>query len=257
MNVVIPSLSEQRRIVAIIKPVDDKIELNNRINDNLEQQAQSLYYSWFVDFEPFDGVMPSSWYMGTLFDLALDIICGKTPSTKRPEYYGSEIPFITIPDMHRQVYAVTTERSLSTSGAASQSGKMLPQNSICVSCIGSTGLVCLVSTPSQTNQQINSIVPAAGVSPYYIYLLAKTLSNTIQNIGSGGSTICNLNKSQFSSIEVLIPSETSMREFDKIVRPLFAEIHLNQCENLQLAELRDTLLPRLLSGEIDVSSIKI
>ena len=227
-----------------------------RLNDNLEQQAQSLYYSWFVDFEPFDGVMPSSWYMGTLFDLALDIICGKTPSTKRPEYYGSEIPFITIPDMHRQVYAVTTERSLSTSGAASQSGKMLPQNSICVSCIGSTGLVCLVSTPSQTNQQINSIVPAAGVSPYYIYLLAKTLSNTIQNIGSGGSTICNLNKSQFSSIEVLIPSETSMREFDKIVRPLFAEIHLNQCENLQLAELRDTLLPRLLSGEIDVSSIK-
>ena len=252
-----PSLLEQRKIASILKSLDDKIALNTAINDNLEQQAQSLYYSWFVDFEPFDGVMPSSWYMGTLFDLALDIICGKTPSTKRPEYYGSEIPFITIPDMHRQVYAVTTERSLSTSGAASQSGKMLPQNSICVSCIGSTGLVCLVSTPSQTNQQINSIVPAAGVSPYYIYLLAKTLSNTIQNIGSGGSTICNLNKSQFSSIEVLIPSETSMREFDKIVRPLFAEIHLNQCENLQLAELRDTLLPRLLSGEIDVSSIKI
>ena len=253
----LPSLKIQNKIGKFLRLIDDKINVNNRINDNLEQQAQSLYYSWFVDFEPFDGVMPSSWYMGTLFDLALDIICGKTPSTKRPEYYGSEIPFITIPDMHRQVYAVTTERSLSTSGAASQSGKMLPQNSICVSCIGSTGLVCLVSTPSQTNQQINSIVPAAGVSPYYIYLLAKTLSNTIQNIGSGGSTICNLNKSQFSSIEVLIPSETSMREFDKIVRPLFAEIHLNQCENLQLAELRDTLLPRLLSGEIDVSSIKI
>ena len=253
----LPSLKIQNKIGKFLRLIDDKINVNNRINDNLEQQAQSLYYSWFVDFEPFDGVMPSSWYMGTLFDLALDIICGKTPSTKRPEYYGSEIPFITIPDMHRQVYAVTTERSLSTSGAASQSVKMLPQNSICVSCIGSTGLVCLVSTPSQTNQQINSIVPAAGVSPYYIYLLAKTLSNTIQNIGSGGSTICNLNKSQFSSIEVLIPSETSMREFDKIVRPLFAEIHLNQCENLQLAELRDTLLPRLLSGEIDVSSIKI
>ena len=253
----LPSLKIQNKIGKFLRLIDDKINVNNRKPDNLEQQAQSLYYSWFVDFEPFDGVMPSSWYMGTLFDLALDIICGKTPSTKRPEYYGSEIPFITIPDMHRQVYAVTTERSLSTSGAASQSGKMLPQNSICVSCIGSTGLVCLVSTPSQTNQQINSIVPAAGVSPYYIYLLAKTLSNTIQNIGSGGSTICNLNKSQFSSIEVLIPSETSMREFDKIVRPLFAEIHLNQCENLQLAELRDTLLPRLLSGEIDVSSIKI
>lgn len=195
--------------------------------------------------------------MGTLSDLADAIICGKTPSTKHSEYYGNDVPFITIPDMHNQIYAVSTERSLSTVGVASQPGKMLPQNSTCVSCIGTAGLVCLVAEPSQTNQQINSIVPSPNVSPYYIYLLAKTLSDKIQNLGSGGSTICNLNKGQFSAIEALIPSVESMWEFDKIVGPLFEAIYVNQVENLRLAELRDILLPRLMSGELNVSDIDL
>ena len=227
------------------------------LNDNLEQQTKALYQSWFVDYTPFEGIIPEGWHMGTLSDLADAIICGKTPSTKHSEYYGNEVPFITIPDMHNQIYAVSTERSLSTVGVASQPGKMLPPNSTCVSCIGTAGLVCLVAEPSQTNQQINSIVPSPNVSPYYIYLLAKSLSDKIQNLGSGGSTICNLNKGQFSAIEALIPSVESMWEFDKIVGPLFEAIYINQIENLRLAELRDTLLPRLMSGELDVSDIDL
>ena len=258
IQVRIPSdISEQKRIASLLDSIDSKIETNHKINDNLQQQAVTLYQSWFVDYAPFDGIMPDTWHMGTLSDLADTIICGKTPSTKRSEYYGNEVPFITIPDMHNQIYAVSTERSLSTVGALSHSGKMLSRNSICVSCIGTAGLVCLVAEPSQTNQQINSIVPSPTASPYYIYLLAKTLSDTIQNLGSGGSTICNLNKGQFSTIEALIPSEKSMREFDEIVKPLFETIHINQVENLRLAEIRDTLLPRLMNGEIDVSNIDI
>lgn len=257
LELTVPPIDEQQKIGAFLAMLDKRIEINLKINDNLQQQAVTLYQSWFVDYAPFDGIMPDTWHMGTLSDLADTIICGKTPSTKRSEYYGNEVPFITIPDMHNQIYAVSTERSLSTVGALSQSGKMLSRNSICVSCIGTAGLVCFVAEPSQTNQQINSIVPSPTASPYYIYLLAKTLSDTIQNLGSGGSTICNLNKGQFSTIEALIPSEKSMREFDEIVKPLFETIHINQVENLRLAEIRDTLLPRLMNGEIDVSNIDI
>lgn len=253
----LPSITEQKAIVDFLYLFDKKIAVNQQINDNLEQQTKALYQSWFVDYTPFEGIIPEEWHMGTLSDLADAIICGKTPSTKHSEYYGNEVPFITIPDMHNQIYAVSTERSLSTVGVASQPGKMLPPNSTCVSCIGTAGLVCLVSEPSQTNQQINSIVPSPNVSPYYIYLLAKNLSDKIQNLGSGGSTICNLNKGQFSAIEALIPSVESMWEFDKIVGPLFEAIYINQIENLRLAELRDTLLPRLMSGELDVSDIDL
>lgn len=256
-QITLPSLELQKKIVAVINPIESRININRSVNENLEQQTKALYQSWFVDYLPFEGIIPEGWHKGTLSDLADAIICGKTPSTKHSEYYGNEVPFITIPDMHNQIYAVSTARSLSTVGVASQSGKMLPRNSTCVSCIGTAGLVCMVAEPSQTNQQINSIVPSPDVSPYYIYLLAKTLSDTIQNLGSGGSTICNLNKRQFSAIEVLIPSVESMQKFDKIVCPLFEAIHINQVENLRLVELRDTLLPRLMSGEIDVSNIQL
>lgn len=227
------------------------------INKNLLQQAQSLYQSWFVDYEPFGGDRPSDWTDDTIDDLAKEIICGKTPSTKVPEYYGSDIPFITIPDMHGNTYAVTTERYLSAYGAESQRKKMLPRNSICVSCIGTAGLVTLTAQESQTNQQINSIIPKEGYSPYYIYLLMQTLSVIINNLGQSGSTIVNLNKAQFGKIPVTIPSVATMKSFDEIAKPMFDAILSNQEENIKLAELRDSLLPRLMSGELDVSGIDL
>ena len=250
-------LNTQQKITRLLESIDEKIELNNAINDNLYAQAQALYKSWFVDFDPYDGVMPSDWIIGTVNDLAKEIVCGKTPSTKVAEYYGSDIPFITIPDMHGKIYVMTTERYLSTDGANSQPKKTLPKNSICVSCIGTAGLVSLVASESQTNQQINSIIPKDDYSPYYIYLLMQTLSEVINKLGQGGSTIVNLNKAQFGKIQVMIPTVASMREFDEIVSPLFSLILENQKGNIHLSSLRDTLLPRLMSGEIDVSNIYI
>lgn len=216
-----------------------------------------MFKSWFIDFEPFDGKKPLDWSVGTVDNLSSEIICGKTPSTKRKEYYGNDIPFITIPDMHNNTYIVATDRSLSLLGAESQIKKMLPRNSICVSCIGTAGLVSLVSTESQTNQQINSIIPKDGYSSYYIYLLMKTLCETINKLGQSGSTIVNLNKAQFKKISVLIPSIETMQAFDKIVLPIFELILSNQLQNTELVLLRDTLLPKLMSGEIDVSNIEI
>lgn len=257
MEVPFPDLNIQRKIASILKNIDDKIMINSRINNNLEQQAKAIFKSCFIDLEPFDKKMPSDWKIGTIHDLAKDVICGKTPSTKKSEYYGFEIPFITIPDMHGKTYIVTTERYLSKLGASLQPKKSLPKNSVCVSCIGTAGLVSLVSEESQTNQQINSIIPKDDFSPYYIYLLMQTLSNTINKLGQSGSTIVNLNKSQFGKIQVTIPTLSVMLKFDEIISPLFKKILQNQKENLKLISLRDSLLPKLLSGELDVSNIDL
>lgn len=257
LEIDLPDLDTQRKIGSILRAFDDKIALNNAINKNLQQQAQALFRSQFVDFNPNDGVMPSDWAIGTVDDLAKEIICGKTPSTKVAEYYGSDIPFITIPDMHGKTYVVTTERYLSNHGANSQIKKTLPKNSICVSCIGTAGLVALVASDSQTNQQINSIIPKDGYSPYYIYLLMQTLSEVINKLGQSGSTIVNLNKAQFGKIQVIVPTVASMQEFDKLVSPLFSLILENQRENIRLSALRENLLPKLMSGELDVSNIDL
>ena len=253
----IPSIEEQEIVLSCLNPIDEKIELNNAINNNLEQQAQAIFKYWFVDFEPFGKKMPNDWCNGIIDDLAKDIVCGKTPSTKKADYYGTDIPFITIPDMHDKIYSITTERHLSLLGANSQAKKNLPKNSICVSCIGTAGLVTLVAEESQTNQQINSIIPKDGFSPYFIYLLMQTRSDTINKLGQGGSTIVNLNKSQFAKIQVTIPAISAMTDFDKIVSPIFEKILQNQKENLCLTSLRDNLLPKLMSGELDVSNIKL
>lgn len=247
----IPPLPTQQKIAAILSSLDDKIELNNKINTNLEQQAQALFKNWFVDFEPFGGKMPEGWKVGVISDFG-NVICGKTPSTKIKDYYGDEIPFITIPDMHNSVYACYTERYLSVKGAQSQESKNLPPNSICVSCIATPGLVVLTDRISQTNQQINSIVPNENVSLYYIYLTLKNLSETIKMLGSSGSTTSNLNKEQFSKIQITIPNNEVMKKFESFVQPMFEKIRSLQKEDYKLVTIRDTLLPKLMNEEIEV-----
>lgn len=226
-----------------------------RLNNHLEQMAQAIFKSWFVDFEPFGGEQPPNWDIGTVSDISADVVCGKTPSTKIAEYFGADVPFITIPDMHDVVYITSTERLLSRAGTASQSSKTVPPNSVCVSCIATAGLVGLTSVPSQTNQQINTIVCKDGISPYFVYLTMVGMADHIKMLGSSGSATNNLNKGQFSKIELVIPESSDMSKFSNLVEPLFEAIKRNQQENALLAETRDTLLPRLMSGELSVADI--
>ena len=253
VEVVLLPLSEQTEIGNILRALDYKIANNTAINHHLEQMAQAIFKSWFVDFEPWGGVQPTNWTIGTISDTASDIVCGKTPSTKFGEYFGDVIPFITIPDMHGIVYVTSTERSLSEAGAKSQSSKTVPPNSVCVSCIATAGLVALTSVPSQTNQQINTVVCVDGISPYFVYLTMVGMSGHIKMLGSSGSATNNLNKGQFSKIKLVIPESDVMNKFAFFVEPLFEAIKLNQQENAHLAKIRDTLLPCLMSGELSVA----
>lgn len=243
----VPSIEKQRGIVKAYNTITDRIELKRKINDNLEAAALSIYKCFFVDYIPFDGSQPLSWKEVTVDDIASDVICGKTPPTADPQNYGGTIPFITIPDMHGSVYTTSTARFLSEKGALTQPGKMLPANSVCVSCIASVGLVCLTAEPSQTNQQINSIICKDQISPFYVYTKMTTLNKYLKQLGAGGSTTLNINKTLFGQIPILLPDEASMKEYHNKVEPLFSSIRENQYEIQHLESLKRLLLSQISS----------
>ena len=310
----IPSIEKQREIANILFALDQKIELNTQINQTLEQIAQALFKSWFVDFDPVrakvqalsdglsleqaelaamqaisgktpekltalsqaqpdryaelaetakafpcemvevdGGEVPKGWEMKALSDLG-QIVCGKTPSKSNKEFYGDDVPFIKIPDMHNQVFITQTTDNLSVAGANSQSKKYIPPKSICVSCIATVGLVSMTSKPSHTNQQINSIIPNDEQTSEFLYLSLKQPSMTkyLKDLASGGSATLNLNTSTFSKIEIITPSKEIIDIFHNKVCYFFEKILSNAIENKRLTEIRDLLLPNLLNGEINV-----
>ena len=312
VKLLLPDINKQKEIGYILNALDQKIELNTQINQTLEQIAQTLFKSWFVDFDPVrakvqalsdgmsleqaelaamqaisgktpeelttlsqtqperyaelaetakafpcemlevDGIeVPKGWEMKALSDLG-QIICGKTPSKSNKEFYGDDVPFIKIPDMHNQVFITQTTDNLSVAGANSQSKKYIPAKSICVSCIATVGLVSMTSKPSHTNQQINSIIPDDEQSCEFLYLSLKQPSMTkyLKDLASGGSATLNLNTSTFSKIEIITPSKEIIDIFHNKVVYAFGKILSNSIENKRLAEIRDLLLPRLLNGEI-------
>ena len=247
MKVYVPKIEQQRKIVEAYKIVEDRIKLKQKINDNLEENALAIYKSFFIDFEPFGFSQPDSWKEVTINDVSSEVICGKTPPTSDSGNYGGSIPFITIPDMHGSVYVTSTERFLSDKGVAAQTNKTLPENSICVSCIASVGLVCLTAEPSQTNQQINSIICRRNISPFYVYIKMTTLTEYLKQLGAGGSTTLNVNKSLFGQIPILLPDEFYMNKFHNKVEPLFSAVRANQYEMQYLESLKSLLLARISS----------
>jgi len=246
LKFVFPSIPEQRAIADVLGSLDDKIELNRRMNATLESMARAVFKAWFMENEEAKG-----WKIGQIKDLG-DVVCGKTPPTNDKENYDGDIPFITIPDMHNKVFITQTRKTLSEKGAQTQSKKTLPVFAICVSCIATPGLVSLTTKPSQTNQQINNLVPNDKKSVFYCYYALRALADEIRARGSGGSVVVNLNKGQFEILPVVIPPATKLHEFQEQVEPLFLRLLANENESRTLAALRDALLPRLMSGEVRV-----
>lgn len=152
-----PNIETQNKIVSILSVYDDLIENNQKQIKLLEEAAQRLYKEWFVDlhFPGYEDVnvvdgVPEGWIYKTVSEFG-EVITGKTPSTSKDEYYGGNIPFVTIPDMHGRVYPLTTEKTLTKAGADTQKNKYLPANSVIVSCIATVGLVNIAVEPCQTN----------------------------------------------------------------------------------------------------------
>lgn len=266
----IPPLDEQRVIAKVLSDLDEKIETNNKMNKKLEEMAKAIFKQWFVDFEfpnedgkPYKssggemvgselGTIPKGWEVDSLSNLVKEVITGKTPSTKKSENYGDKYPFVTIPDMHNKVFVTRTERYLSEDGHKLQEKKLIPKNSIMVSCIATVGLVSISSEAVHTNQQINSIIPNSIEEVFYFYEYLKLMEDRLKRIGSAGSATLNVNKSEFEKVKYIYPNSRIINKYNNTIKNIYEKIKLNEIENNRLAQLRDTLLPKLMSGEIRV-----
>ncbi|MHA8100722.1 restriction endonuclease subunit S [Aquirufa nivalisilvae] len=268
----LPDLPTQTAIAEILSSLDDKIELNNKINQELETLAQTLFKQWFIDFEfpnengdPYKssggemvdselGEIPNGWIVSKVKDWG-EVVCGKTPPKSNKEYFGEDVLFIKIPDMHNKVFITKSVDGLSLLGANSQKNKLLKKGSVILSSIATVGLVSIVSKDSQTNQQINAIIPNESFFTYFLFLILKTKSVDFKQLASGGSATLNMNTSTFKEYKLLKPIENILIQYDNLISSLFEKIYILTTENEELIATRDLLLPKLISGELEINEI--
>ena len=254
-------ISDQRRIASILSSLDRKIELNDKINADLEAMAQAIFKNWFVDFEPFKdgkfvdselGMIPEGWKVGRLDEIA-DVVGGSTPSKAKPEYYTQKgIAWLTPKDLsnHPAVYTSRGEIDITEEGYNSTSTKLMPKGTILFTSRAPIGYISIAQNDICTNQGFKSLVPKkAGTC--FLYCFLKYVTPEIEN-KSTGSTFKEASGSLMKSLQVLMPEQKVFEDFETIVSPLFARIESLEKESSRLSLLRDTLLPRLMSGEIEV-----
>ena len=232
-DISIPDIKTQQKIVSILSSIDEKIETNKRINDNLEEQAKALFKSWFVDFDR------NEWVHCELGDITLITAGGDRPS----KYTNKK----TI-ECHVPIYSngIDNEGLYGYTNVAK-----IHEESITISARGTIGYVCLRLEPYVPIVRLISIIPnKKELSAKYLYLWALT-----QNITGTGTTQQQLTVPIFRKIPISIPSDTKLKQFNSIADPLFSQIESNKKENIKLSTLRDTLLPKLMSGELSVEEV--
>ncbi|HHR7294010.1 TPA: restriction endonuclease subunit S [Staphylococcus aureus] len=268
----VPTIEYQRKIAIILKNLDDKIEINKKIIANLEELSQTLFKRWFVDFEfpdengaPYKanggemtnselGEIPKVWRVETLEKLG-SIIGGGTPSKKNKEYYTNNgIPWITPKDLskNRNIYISHGENDISELGLNKSSAKLLEKNSVLFSSRAPIGYIAINNIPVTTNQGFKSIVPNEEMNPYFIYFILKNITPLIEQTASG-STFKEISAKGMKSIKIVFPSIELIKQYGNIVKKYFEEINFLENQNIKLIELRDTLLPKLMSGELEIS----
>ena len=237
----IPCIETQKKIVGILSQIDEKIELNNAINNNLEQQAQAIFKSWFIDFEPFSNRKPNDWSISTLGNVSIMGAGGDKPQNVSPiktDLY--EYPIYSNGLSDEGLYGFTDKPKIS-------------EESVTVSARGTIGFVCLRHIPYVPIVRLVTLIPKTEIiSAKYLYLWLKQL-----HITGTGTTQQQLTVPDFQKTEILVPSQEIVTLFTATVEPIFEKIWANQNENEKLSSLRDTLLPKLMSGELDVSDIDI
>jgi type I restriction enzyme, S subunit len=261
---------EQEAAAAVLGAIDDLLENNRRRVEVLEEIARAIYREWFVYFrfpghetanfvETATGRVPESWDMVRIGSLGR-VITGSTPSPNEPSYWASsgDVPFLTPTDMTMHRVWAKPARFLSLAGAESVRSRILPPGAICFTCIGATiGKIAMTGEPTVTNQQINSIVIDESVSS--TAFLFHYLSDNVQAIRSraSGAATPIVNKSIFSAISLLAPPKSIAHEFARIIDPLHWYVFLQEQTNVELGAIRDMLLPRLITGQIDLSSLDL
>ena len=269
----IPPLSIQKQIGKILSSLDDKIELNRRINDNLEQQAQALFKSWFVDFEPFlreeffksdslFGDIPVEWHIVAIKDLSVyitDYVANGSFASLRENVRLYDKPnyahFIRNTDLKAESYKMYVDKH----SYEFLSKSVLEGGEIIISNVGDVGSVFLcpkLEKPMTLGNNIILLRPKKDYLTFYLYMLFKGgIGQHLIDGVTGGSAQRKFNKTDFKSIKLMMPPVNILIKFDRIVKPIFSKIEENRDEISRLTSLRDTLLPKLMSGELKINDI--
>ena len=245
-------VSYQKRIAAVLDSLDTKIENNERINDNLEQQAQSYFQELFVD-----NADPE-WAIGTISDLGT-VVGGSTPSKAKPEYYTeSGIAWITPKDLsiNKSKFVSHGENDITELGLKNSSAAIMPEGTVLFSSRAPIGYIAIAAGEVTTNQGFKSVVPKPEIGTPFVYFFLKNTLPAIEGIASG-STFKEVSGSTMKNVPAVIPDAETLAKFSDFCAPIFAQQRILEEQNQSLATLRDNLLPKLMSGEIDVSAVQL
>ena len=249
--IVLPPLNTQIEIANLLWALDDKIELNNKINANLEQQAQALFKAWFVDFEPFGGKMPEDWRRGTIADLGM-VVGGSTPSKSKAEYYTENgIAWITPKDLsvNKEKFIFRGENDITELGLKSCSASIMPEGTVLFSSRAPIGYIAIAAGEVTTNQGFKSVVPNKQIGTAYVYYFLKSSLSIIEGMASG-STFKEISGSTMKQVPALIPDPKILSKFNRYCETLFAQQRIVESQNRLLSSLRDCLLPKLMLGDL-------
>lgn len=244
IDISLPPLSEQKQIAGILSSLDDKIDLLNRENKTLETMTETLFRKWFVEDAKED------WKEKTLFD-CIDLVGGGTPKTSENNYWNGDICWLSGGDIanNHKGYVMQSEKMISQEGLNNSSAKLLPMNSMVISARGTVGKYCLLSKSMAFSQSNYGILPKFAGCPFFTFLLIAYFVDEIQS-AAYGSVFDTITTNTFKGIHVSLPLEQPIQQFENLIKPYFEKIKSNTIQNLTLSQLRNTLLPKLMNGEV-------
>ena len=246
------SFDEQNAIVGTLESIDRKLIVNEQLNDNLEQQAQSCFQELFVD-----NADPE-WATGTISDLGT-VVGGSTPSKAKPEYYTeSGIAWITPKDLsiNKSKFISHGENDITELGLKNSSAAIMPEGTVLFSSRAPIGYIAIAAGEVTTNQGFKSVVPKPEIGTPFVYFFLKNTLPVIEGMASG-STFKEVSGSTMKNVPAVIPDAETLAKFSNFCAPIFVQQRILEEQNQSLAALRDNLLPRLMSGEIDVSAVQL
>lgn len=259
MEIELPSRKVQDKIVSILSSLDRKIELNNKINADLEEMAQAIFKNWFVDFEPFKdgkfvdselGMIPEGWKVGTLGDFCKCLL-GGTPSRSKEEYWNGDVNWINSSEINKFRILEASEK-ITELGLSKSATKLLPKKTTVLAITGATlGQVSLLEIDTCANQSVIGVLENTEIPYEYIYPFIKDRIEMLIQHQTGGAQQ-HINKDNVESLIFLLPAKNVLENYISLVGPMYKRIESQCFENLYLSTLRDTLLPRLMSGELEV-----
>jgi type I restriction enzyme S subunit len=301
-EILLPPLPEQRAIASVLGALDDKVELNRRMNATLEGMARALFQSWFVDFDPvrakldgrlpspqpspigrgrseaegegrfgmdaetaalfaaeFEestlGMIPKGWEVCPLSE-KIQLLSGGTPKTSEPTYWDGDIPWYSVRDVPSEtdVWVIQTDKHVTKLGIANSAAQIFPEKTTIISARGTVGKLALTAVPMAMNQSCYGVRGISGYGDYFTYYLLREATAQLQQ-RTHGTVFDTITTETFKTLDCVFPMPKITAAFDSLVEPLLGQIRANLHESLTLAILRDTLLPKLLSGELSVEDI--